>query len=145
MPMMTMRQLCASAHDLLRARMVACALALEEFLGLLHRAPEHKDQRNDETADEERNAPAPCRHLVRRNDGAEPDSKQRHEDDGDLLAAGLPADVEALVAWGRDLGQINRDAAELDAGRESLDQPAHDDNRRRQPAERLVTGNEGNG
>ena len=57
---------------------------------------------------------------------------RRHEDDRDLLAAGLPADIEALVAGGGDLGQVDRDAAELDAGGEALDEAADDDDERRE-------------
>ena len=47
--------------------------------------------------------------------------------DGDLLAAGLPGDVEALATRRGHFGQIDGDAAELDAGGEALQQAAEQD------------------
>jgi len=117
-------------------------LARRELVGLLQRAPQQEDQRHDEAADQEGNAPAPLHHRVRRHDLAEQHAQQRHEDDGDLLAAGLPADIEALVALGRDLREIDRDAAELDAGGEALDEAPGDDDDGREQAEQGVAGDE---
>ena len=53
----------------------------------------------------------------------------RRDKDRDLLAGRLERGVEAAVAGRRDLGKIDRDAAEFDAGGEPLHQPAnqHDD------------------
>ena len=44
------------------------------------------------------------------------------EDHGDLLARRLPGAIEAAVARGGDLGEVDGHAAEFDAGREALDQ-----------------------
>ena len=65
------------------------------------------------------------------------------DDDRDLLAAGLPGDVEALVAGGRHFGEIDRHAAELHAGGEALQQPADQDKEGGEEADRGVARHEG--
>ena len=71
------------------------------------------------------------------------EAEQRREHDRDLLARRLPADIEALVSGRRHLRQIDRDAAELDAGREPLQQPAEHHQHRREHADRRIARHEG--
>ena len=98
--------------------------ALGKFRRLLQRTTQDEQERNDQAADQERNAPAPCEHRLGRHDHAQQHAKERDENDGDLLAAGLPTDIEALVARCCDLCEIDRHAAELGAGGKTFDQPA---------------------
>ena len=70
-------------------------------------------------------------------------AEQRREHDRDLLARRLPAHIEALVAGRRHLGEIDRHAAELDAGGEALQQSPEHDEQRREHADRGVAGHEG--
>ena len=70
-------------------------------------------------------------------------AEQRGEHDRDLLARRLPAHIKALVAGRRHLGEVDRHAAELDAGGEALQQPPEDDEQRREHADRGVARHEG--
>jgi hypothetical protein len=106
------------------------------------RRAQDEEERNDQAADQERNAPAPLHEILGRQDLAQDDAEDGDQNDRDLLAAGLPADIEALVAGRGDFRKINRNAAKLDAGGETLDQPAEHDDDRRQHAERRITRNQ---
>ena len=95
----------------------------------------HEDEGNDEAADEEWNSPfgefeppKECNRIARHG-LVEEISDDRGDEDRDLLAGGLERGVEAPVAGRRDLGEIDRDAAELDAGGKALQQAAdqHDE------------------
>ena len=71
--------------------------------------------------------PPPRGQLVGGDHARERQRDERREDDGELLARGLPRAVEAALPRRRDLGEIHRDAAELHAGGESLKE-ASDEN-----------------
>ena len=103
----------------------------EKFRRLLKRAAQHEDERDDHAADEERNAPAPGHDLIGGQKPVEAIADQRAGEYRHLLAGRLERSREALVAWRRYFGEIDGDAAKLDAGRKSLQQPAdhHDDRR----------------
>ena len=68
---------------------------------------------------------------IGRHEFAEDEADDRRHEDRDLLAGRLERGVEAAIARRCDFGEIDRDAAKLDAGGEALDQPAeqHDDRR----------------
>ncbi len=104
----------------------------EEGRRLLQRPPQEEDQWNDQASHEEGNAPAPGGHGVGRHHLGEDVAEDRGHEDRDLLARRLERGVEAAIAGRGDLREIHRHAAELDAGREALQQPAdqHDDRRR---------------
>ena len=70
-------------------------------------------------------------------------AEQRGEHDRDLLARRLPADVEALVPGRRHLRQIDRDAAEFDAGRKPLQEPPQHHQHRGEHADGRVARHEG--
>ncbi len=113
-------------------------LGMEKGLGLRQRAAQPEDDRNDQTADDDGHAPTPRRHLVAREHRCEGDAEDGGEHDGDLLTARLPGGIEAAIAGGGDLREIDRAAADLDAGGEALDQTAHHDDDRSQDADRLI-------
>ena len=73
----------------------------------------------------------------RRHQLVEGEADHRGDEDRDLLAGGLPADVEALVAGRGDFREIDRHAAEFDAGGEALHQAA-DQHDQRAPAMPMV-------
>src|SRR5579862_9920718 len=114
------------------------ALLLQESVGLREVAPQQKDERNDEAAKEEGHAPTPLRELIGRKPGAQRYAEEGHNHHRHLLAAGLPAHIKAFVAWRRDFGEIDGDAAELDARGEALNEAPQDDEQRREPAPALI-------
>ena len=69
----------------------------------------------------------------------------RGHENRDLLACGLERGVEALVAGGRNLGKIDRNAAEFDAGGEALQQATDEDDDRRGNADRGIGRTERDG
>ena len=71
------------------------------------------------------------------------EAEQRRKHDRHLLARRLPAHVEALVAGRGHLREIDRDAAELDAGGKALQQPPENDEQRREHADCRVARHEG--
>lgn len=73
--------------------------------------------------DEEWDAPSPVAHLGRRQRQVQHVADDGGRHDGHLLTPGLPRDVEALIARCGHLGEIDGDAAELDAGRKPLQEP----------------------
>ena len=117
--------------------------ARRELLRFLQRPAKDVEHRDDRAADEERDAPAPAGGRFGRHQVGDRIAEQRGEHDRDLLARRLPADVEALVAGRRHLRQIDRDAAELDAGRESLQQTPEHHQHRRKHADGRVARHEG--
>ena len=110
----------------MRGRML---LHRQECRRFLQRPAQQEDEGNDQAADEERNAPAPGGDGGRRHHLAQHEADDRGDEDRDLLAGGLERGVEAAVAGRGDLGEIDRDAAEFDAGGKALQQAAdqHDD------------------
>ncbi len=117
----------------------------EEFRRLFQGAPDHEDERHDQAADEERNAPAPIGDLRRAQRQVQQEADDRRDEDRNLLARRLERRVEALVAGGRDLEQVDRYAAELDAGGEALQQTADQHQDRREDADGRIGGREGDG
>ena len=101
-------------------------LAGQKLRCLFQRAADVKQKGHNHAANEERHAPAPGLHVGGREIGVQPKAQNGREHDGHLLAAGLPGDIEAFVAGGRDLGQINRNTTQLDACREALKQAANE-------------------
>ncbi len=118
-------------------------LARLEFLGFLQRTADQEQERHDQAADQERHAPAPGRHLVSRQPLVQDHADQRGEHHGNLLAARLPRAIEALVALGGDLRQIDRHAAQFNPGGETLQQPAEQHERRGKYSNGRVTWNRG--
>src|SRR6185369_6390920 len=98
-----------------------------------------EEKRDDRAADKKWDTPSPCRHRGGWQHRIEHDSRQRREHDGRLLAGGLPAYVEALVARRGDLREIDGDAAELHPRREPLQQTAAEDEERRQESDAGVS------
>ena len=113
-----------------------------EFGRFLEPAPDHVQERHDGAADEERDAPAPARGRFRRHQIGDRVAEQRGEHDRDLLACRLPGDIEALVPGRRHLRQIDRDAAEFDAGRKPLQEPPQHHQHRREHADGRVARHE---
>src|SRR6266478_5098445 len=109
----------------------------QEFRRLFQRPAQEEDEGNDETADEKRNSPLGEFDPPEEGNGIaghgliQRISDDRGDEDRDLLAGGLERSIEAPVAGSRDLGKVDRDAAEFDAGGEALQQAAdqHDDRR----------------
>ena len=103
----------------------------QERRGFFQRPAQKENKGNDQAADEERNAPAPCRDGSRRHHLAQHEADDRSDENRDLLAGGLERGVEAPVAGRGNLGEIDRHAAKFDAGGKALQQPAdqHDDRR----------------
>ncbi|EEF27650.1 conserved hypothetical protein, partial [Ricinus communis] len=99
------------------------------------RAAQEEQHRHDQAADEERDAPAPRADRVRAHHLVQAEAQRRRHHHRHLLAGRLPADVKALVARRRHLGQVHRHAAQLHAGRETLQQAAGQHQRRRQVAD----------
>ena len=126
--------------DLARGRM---HLARQEFRRLAERAAQHEDQRHNQTSDDEGNAPAPGRDLGRRQGLVDRVADQRAEQHRQLLARRLKRGDEAFRGRRRDFGEIDRDAAELDPGREALQQPSDDDDDRRRHADLSIGRREG--
>ncbi|AEK60704.1 conserved hypothetical protein [Collimonas fungivorans Ter331] len=118
-------------------------LARHELLGFLQRAADHEQHRHDHAADKERDAPAPVSDLRRLQPHLQAEAEGRGDDDRYLLAGRLPADVKALVARGCHFRQVNRDAAQFDASRESLQQAADQHQQWRCIADAGVAGHEG--
>ena len=110
------------AQDLPRVRAM---LALQKGFGFLQRTPQHKNQRNNHTANKEGNTPAPFGNLIVAERFIQRIANQRRDDDSHLLAGGLPAGIEPFFPRRGDFRQIDRHAAELDARRESLQQATH--------------------
>ena len=135
MPRSTVASWRRGCGDLARGRAVR---ARRELGGLLERAADEEDERDDGAAEEERDPPARALELLGRHQLRQGQPDAAGEDDRDLLAGRLPADVEALVPRRRDLGQVDRDAAELDAGGEALQEPPGDDQHGREESDRLV-------
>ena len=136
-----MTQFCADRGEDLRRR--GTVLAGQEFLGLLQRAADVEQERHDHAADDERDAPAPGADLGRRQQRAEQVAEDGGDHDRHLLAGRLPGDVEALVAGRRHLRQVDRHAAQFDAGRESLQQAPDQHQGGGQQADRCVARHEG--
>src|ERR1700680_2753842 len=107
----------------------------EKDLRLLERAADDEDERHDHAADEERNSPAPGIHLRRSKISVERVAERGGDDDRHLLAARLPAHVEAFISGRRHLREVNRDAAELGPGGKSLQQSADEDEQRRRESD----------
>ena len=119
------------ADDLRERWMV---LARQEFFGFLQRTADHEQERNDHAADEKRDAPAPVTDVLRRHPLVQAIAQHGGRHDGDLLAGRLPADVKALVARRGHFRQVDRHAAQLDAGGKPLQQPPGQHQQRRQRA-----------
>ena len=83
---------------------------------LFQRPPQQENKGDDEATDEERNAPAPCRDCIRGDQFTQHEPDDGGDENGDLLAGGLERRVESAVAGRRYLGEIDRYAAEFDAG-----------------------------
>ena len=110
---------------------------------LLERPPDDVEKRHDRAADQERDAPAPGVDRRRRHEVGDREAEERREHHRHLLARRLPADVKALVAGRRHLGEIDRHAAELDACGKPLQEPPEHHEHRREHPDRRVGGHEG--
>ncbi|MNT02152.1 hypothetical protein D3C72_1366400 [compost metagenome] len=119
-------------------------LARLEGLGLFQRTADQEQERHDQAADQEGDAPAPFIHLRRCQRGMQDHAEQPGEDHRDLLAAGLPRDVEALAAGLGNLGQVDRHAAQLHARREALQQAPGQHQQRRGHADGGIARHAGN-
>ncbi len=122
---------------------VGMVLARQKLLGLQKRAPEHENQRHDGAANKKGYAPAPRGDLVRRQPAIDRKAERRGHDDGNLLACRLPGGVEAAVTRRGHFRQIDRNTAELRAGREALEQAADQNDHRGEQADGRVPRHEG--
>src|SRR5258708_20097024 len=100
-------------------------LSGQEIFCFGERSPNHKKERNDHTTHYQGNAPSPVRHLLSVPEGGEPNAEQRRKYDSQLLAGGLPTDIEALVTRRGDFRQIDGTAPAFHSVREALQQPPH--------------------
>ena len=121
--------------DLARGRV---DLARQEFRRLGERAAQHEDERHDEAADDKGNAPAPGVDRLRRQRLVQREADERAHEHRRLLARRLERGDESPGRGRGDLGEIDGDAAELDARRKALQQPADDDDDRRGDADGRV-------
>ena len=110
--------------------------ARAERFGLGERAAEPEEKRDDRAAERERQAPTPRGDRRGAEAALQREADQRGDDDGHLLARRLERDEKAAPAGRRHLGEVDGDAAELDAGREALREPAAKHEERRDIAER---------
>ena len=115
----------------------------EEFRRLLERTAQHENDRHDQAADQERDAPAPGQQLLGAQGAIDPIADQRRDEHGGLLAGGLERRGEALASRLGDFGEVDRDAPEFDARRKALQQPAEHDDDRRGEADRRIARREG--
>ncbi len=102
-----------------------------ERFGLFQHPADIEQEWHNQTADYKRDTPAPLRHRLFRQQMIQHKTQQSSKDDRNLLAARLPADEKAFASFGRDFGQIDRHATQLNARREALQQPSHQDQNRR--------------
>ena len=114
-------------------------LARREFRGFLEGSPDQEDERDNQAADEERDAPPPCIQLLGSQEIRQGVAEYAGKDDGDLLAARLPGHIKSLVSGRGDFRQIDRHAAELDASRKALAPAAQDHHDGREQSDRLVS------
>lgn len=115
----------------------------QELLGLLQRAADEEDEGDDHAADEEGDPPPPGGDFRLGEEDVELVADDGRHDDGHLLARRLPADVEPLAAGGGHFGEVDRDAAELDPGREALEEAADEDAEGGEDADGRVARDEG--
>ena len=127
-------------RDLGHSRTMA---ARSEFFGLLQRAAHVEQERHDQTADDERDTPAPRVHFRGRDEAVEQHAERRREHHRHLLARGLPRAVEAAIALGRDLRQVDRHAAEFDARGKALQQPSKQDDGGRKKTDLRIARHKG--
>jgi hypothetical protein len=78
--------------------------ARREFIGFLQCAANQVDERNDETADDQRNAPTPGLQILGPHEIRQCIAEYPREHDSNLLAAGLPGHVESLMPRRGDFG-----------------------------------------
>src|SRR5258708_8833813 len=107
-------------------------LSGQEIFCCGERSPNYKKERNDHTTHYQGNAPSPVRHLLSVQEGGEPNAEQRRKYNSQLLARGLPTDIEALVTRRGDFRQIDGNAPEFHSCGEALQQPP-DPNQQRPP------------
>ncbi len=120
--------------------MFACG----ELLGFLKSAADHVDEWNDHAADDQWDTPAPGLQLVGPHQIRQRVAEYARKHHRNLLTAGLPGYIEALMSRGCYLRKIDRDAAQFDSGREALAQPAQHHHDGREQPDRLVTRDQGN-
>src|SRR5215510_16142344 len=101
--------------------------ALLEILGLLERAAQPKQYRNDRATHDQGNAPAVGPHRLAGQHKRQKSAKAGGRHYAERLADGLKRAVETARLRGRDLGQIHVNAARLDAKREPLNETPDDD------------------
>ena len=114
-----------------------------EILRFGQRAAEDEQQRDDQAADHQRDAPAPAVHLIGVSVMASTIPTIAASDDGRLLTGGLPADEKPFAARRGDLGQVHGYAADLNPGGESLQQAAGENQYRRDHPDGRVAGHAG--
>jgi hypothetical protein len=86
------------------------------------RAAHVEQKRHDQTANDERDTPAPRVHLRGRNEAVQQNAERRGKHHRNLLARGLPRAIEAAIALGRDLGEIDGHAAQFNSCGKALQQ-----------------------
>src|SRR2546426_8481 len=106
-----------ASQDIRAGRMT---LASDKFIGFRQRFSKPKKKWNDGAAQQQRNSPAPLLHFFRREPRIERYTKGGGKHHRNLLAAGLPTHVKALVAGSGDFRQIDGNATKFHAGRETL-------------------------
>src|SRR5207302_5912916 len=80
-------------------------LASDKFIGFRQRFSKPKKKWNDGAAQQQRNSPAPLLHFFRREPRIERYTKGGGKHHRNLLAAGLPTHVKALVSGSGDFRQ----------------------------------------
>ncbi|VVN29971.1 hypothetical protein PS631_04843 [Pseudomonas fluorescens] len=126
-------------HHLLHGRTMG---AIGELFGFLQAAPQQEDERDDHATHGKRYAPAPFADLLRRQPLVQAVAQCCGNDDRHLLAAGLPAGVEALAPRRGHFRQVDRHPAQFGASREALQQPSEQDQGRCPQANAGVSGHQ---
>ena len=113
-----------------------------KLLGLLQLTAQDENERNDQAAEDERNAPAPVADGALLQHRVEGKAHRGRHHNGNLLTTRLPAGVKAFAARRGDLGQIDRHPAQLGASGKALQQTADQHQQRRPQANGLVRGDQ---
>ncbi|SAL88980.1 hypothetical protein AWB74_08836 [Caballeronia arvi] len=117
-------------------------LTLFELLRFFEITSQNEDERHDHAADKKRHAPSPRGDGRRVEPLIEREAERRGNDDGDLLARGLPAREEAFLAGSGHFREIHRHATEFRARRETLQQTAEQHEGRSEEADGRVARHE---
>ena len=105
---------------------------------LVDRAAHPQADRSEDAAEQERHAPAPIVHLVRREDGVDDRRDRRAEQQARNHAHLLETAIEAALVLRRPLDDVGGGRTPFAAGREALHQAREHQQQRRRDADRRI-------